>query len=261
MQKRSILRKQKILAKQLKKFHGIYVETTTMEKALAEQGFTNTYVVPNCKELRPIKTEELLYQAGKPYKLCTFSRVMKHKGIEDAIAAVTAVNKAKKSGVYTLDIYGQIDSGETDWFAALQETFPPYVCYRGLVPFDQSVAVLKEYFALLFPTRFYTEGVPGTIIDAYAAGIPVISAKWESFGDIVEEGVCGLGYEFGNLDALSSILSDPSSLAEWVKKSKNSCLQKAEPFRPAADGRRDRHGKNIHQKDRRKKEYGHQTDR
>ncbi len=222
------------LTKALSQFNGIFVETETVRKAMEAKGFHNLFVMPNCKELTPLTKDELIYPTEEPYKLCTFSRVMKQKGIEDAIAAVTAVNKAQKRPVYTLDIYGQIDSSETDWFAALQETFPPYVCYRGLVPFDQSVPVLKEYLALLFPTRFYTEGVPGTIIDAYAAGIPVISAKWESFGDIVEEGVCGLGYEFGNLDALSSILSDPSSLAEWVKRSKEACLQKAEPFRPAA---------------------------
>mgnify|MGYP002519543662 CR=1 FL=1 len=32
----------------------------------------------------------------------------------------------------------------------------------------------------------YTEGVPGTIIDAYAAGLPIISAKWLNYGDILD---------------------------------------------------------------------------
>jgi hypothetical protein len=57
--------------------------------------------------------------------------------------------------------------------------------------------VLKDYFALLFPTHFYTEGIPGTVIDAYAAGIPVISAKWESYSDVIDEGVTGIGYKDG----------------------------------------------------------------
>ena len=222
------------LAKALMHFDAIYVETETMRLAMEQIGFGNLFVMPNCKELTPLTEDELIYTTEEPYKLCTFSRVMKQKGIEDAIAAVTAANEAIGRTAYTLDIYGQIDSNETDWFAALQETFPPYVCYRGLVPFDQSVETLKGYFALLFPTRFYTEGIPGTIIDAYAAGIPVISARWESFGDIVEEGVSGLGYEFGSLDALTALLGDPAALCEWVGKAKQACLRRAKDFLPSS---------------------------
>ncbi len=222
------------LLRALSRFDGIYVETATMKRAMEELGFRNIFVMPNCKELTVLAKEELIYAKEEPYKLCTFSRVMKQKGIEDAIEAVKAVNENAGRTVYSLDIYGQIDSNEAAWFTSLQETFPPYVRYGGLVPFDQSVEALKGYFALLFPTRFYTEGIPGTILDAYAAGIPVISARWESFADIVEEGVCGIGYEFGSQEALLAVLRDPASLYEWVKGAKIRCLQEAERFRPTA---------------------------
>ena len=53
--------------------------------------------------------------------------------------------------------------------------------YCGIKDPKDSVKTLKNYFALVFPTRFYTEGIPGTIIDAYYAGVPVIASKWESF--------------------------------------------------------------------------------
>ncbi len=230
----AFLKKRKRLSSALKKFDGLYVETETMKRALEAMGFSNLFVMPNCKELTPLTKDELIYAESEPYKLCTFSRVMKQKGIEDAIAAVTATNEAMGRTVYTLDIYGQIDQNEAEWFTSLQRSFPDYVCYRGLVPFDQSVEALKGYFALLFPTRFYTEGIPGTVIDAYAAGIPVISARWESFGDMVEDGVSGIGYEFGSLDALLSILRDPSALAAWVSPAKEACLKKAEGYLPAS---------------------------
>ena len=41
----------------------------------------------------------------KPLPLCTFSRVMKEKGIEDAVYAVRTVNEHFGRTVYTLDIY------------------------------------------------------------------------------------------------------------------------------------------------------------
>ena len=223
------LKKRKLLGRILKKFDGIYVETNTMKEALDAQGFGNVFIMPNCKNLTVLSKEELVYPQGTPYKLCTFSRVMKEKGIEDAVSAVEAVNLELGYQAFCLDIYGQVDAGQTQWFDELQQTFPPYIRYRGLVPFDESTEVLKNYFALLFPTRFYTEGIPGTIIDAYAAGIPVISARWESCADIVDEGITGIGYDFGSTDQLKSIMFNmPNTILEM----KESCIGKAKTYHP-----------------------------
>lgn len=197
--------KRKFLRKALMKFDCIYVETNTMKNKLEAMGFTNIVLLPNCKELDVIQAEEIVYVQKEPFKLCTFSRVMKEKGIEDAVKAVKAVNDAIGRDVYTLDIYGQVDKEQTDWFAKLQTEFPYYVKYKGLVPFDKTTEVLKDYFLLLFPTRFYTEGIPGTIIDAYAAGIPVVCSKWQSFADLVDDTV-GYGYEFNSEEALENLL-------------------------------------------------------
>lgn len=226
------LPKKKAVARALRGFCGIYVETNTMKLALAQQGYDNVVVMPNCKALSVLDERELAQTYSEPYKLCTFSRVMKEKGIEDAIRAVAAVNEAHGRTVYRLDIYGQVDAGQTEWFEKLQKTFPPYVQYGGLVPFDRSVAVLKDYFALLFPTRFYTEGIPGTVIDAYAAGVPVISARWESFADILEDGVTGIGYSFGSIDELTAILKDHSALVEKVNAMKGNCIAHARRYLP-----------------------------
>lgn len=214
------------LKKCLKKFDYIYVETTTMKKSLEEQEFENIIVMPNCKDLKILKEEELVYNTQKPYKLCTFSRVMQEKGIEDAIDIVKIINKNSKEIVYTLDIYGQIDENYKERFEKLVKDFPEYIKYKGLVPFDKSVDVLKEYLVLLFPTHFYTEGIPGTIIDAYAAGVPVISSKWENFGDIIDDAV-GIGYNFDDTGELLDILKYLSDDFEKIYLMKSSCLKKA----------------------------------
>ena len=228
----TLLQKHKQLAETLKSFNGIYVETNTMKKALVEQGFSNLFVMPNFKKLNILKESQLIYQHSEPYKLCTFSRVMKEKGIEDAVSAVKIVNTYFGRTVYTLDIYGQVDSEQTEWFERLKTSLPEYVSYCGIVPFSQSVDVLKSYFALLFPTGFFTEGIPGTIIDAYAAGIPVISTKWESFSDIVDDGVTGIGYSFGNNNELCAVLENIATKPQIIYDMKKSCISKAKAFTP-----------------------------
>lgn len=226
------IRDRKSLTRQLKQFDGIYVETRTMQKNLEAMGFENIHVMPNCKNLQPLAEVELVYATGEPYRLCTFSRVMREKGIEDAVNAVKVVNEQCGRTVYTLDIYGQVDSGQTKWFDELKNNFPDYVKYGGLVPYDKSVDVLKNYFALLFPTQFYTEGIPGTVIDAYAAGVPVISAKWESFDDVIDDTHTGLGYEFRNNETLCEWLAYIANNPKLVEDLKTNCLQKAEEFMP-----------------------------
>ena len=140
------------------------------------------------------------------------------------------INKKYGETIFTLDIYGQIDSMQTEWFELLQSRFSKDISYKGLVPFDKSTDILKNYYALLFPTRFYTEGIPGTIIDAYASGVPVISAKWESFNDLVNEKIVGYGYTFGNYNELIKCLSIAMENSYKWNQMKKNCLVQAEKY-------------------------------
>ena len=219
--------------KALHKFTSIYVETQTMMDALQKLGFTNVCVVPNCKPLSILKRGQMPKMYTEPYKLVTFSRVTEKKGIGTAADLVMKLNEKYDREVFTLDIYGPVDPGEDKgWFAEQQKHFTGAITYKGNVPFNKSVEILSGYFALLFPTQYYTEGIPGTIIDSYAAGVPVISARWKSYADVVIEGVTGLGYEFNtNVDferILESIVADPSIVARL----KDGCIKKAEDFLP-----------------------------
>lgn len=226
----NFLEDRKALKKYLKKFDFIYVETNTMRKALENKGFSNIVVMPNGKNLEILSENEVPVSRSRPLTLCTFSRVMKEKGIETIVDVVKRINESEGEIAYKLDIYGQIDQGQQQWFEELRRNFPQYVTYGGVVPFDQSVNVLKNYYALVFPTHFYTEGIPGTIIDAYAAGVPVISSKWESFFDVICEGETGLGYEFDNSIELEKILRDSLENPKKIDALRQNCLKKAKEF-------------------------------
>ncbi len=233
----SFLNNNSIVEKSLHSFYGIYVETHTMMKALQKRGYTNIIILPNCKDLRILKNEELKYFYSEPFRLVTFSRVMKEKGIEDAAFIISEINREFGRRVFELDIYGQVDMNELEWFNDFTDKYKikdnlSDIKYKGCVPFDKSVDILSEYFALLFPTRFYTEGIPGTIIDAYAAGLPVIAAKWESFADVVDDGVTGIGFEFENWFELKNILLNIMEAPDIINKKKSYCINYAKKFLP-----------------------------
>ncbi len=226
----AFIESKKRLSKQLKRFDAIYVETNTMKNALESQGFENVYVMPNCKKLNVLSENDLVYPSGTPYKLCTFSRVMKEKGIEDAINAVKAVNENCGKTVYTLDIYGQVDSSQTQWFDDLKREFPEYVRYMGCIDADKSVEVIKNYFALLFPTHYEGEGFAGTLIDAFSAGVPVIASDWKYNSEIVNENV-GYIYPTGEqrvfVDIVEMIAMDPTV---FLGK-KSLCLKETDKYK------------------------------
>lgn len=102
-------------------------------------------------------------------RLYIFSRILKEKGIEDAIDAVTYINEQNKREIFSLDIYGQIDDAYKEDFMMKQKNFPEYINYGGVIPFGCSTEVLKNYYALLFPTYYESEGFAGTLIDAMVA--------------------------------------------------------------------------------------------
>ena len=226
------------LERALHNFHEIYVETQTMKIALQKRGFSNITILPNCKKLKILKKDDLIYTYTEPYRLVTFSRVTPLKGIENISQIVTVINQEKGRRVFELDIYGQVDEKDTNWFNKFSNKYhitenTSFIKYKGFAPFDKSVEILSTYFSLVFPTRYYTEGIPGTIIDAYAAGIPVISARWESFADVIEDGITGFGFEFENWKELKELLLTIVKNPEIVYQKKLACLKRAKDFLPS----------------------------
>ncbi len=210
----------------LKSFDMMFVETETMKRALEDMGYANVTVLPNFKRLNLVDRSKLSCTPEPPYKLCTFSRVMREKGIEDAINAVCKANAQIGQNAFSLDIYGQVDDGYKADFESVKEKMPEYIAYKGLVDFDKSTQILCDYYALLFPTYYSGEGFAGTLIDAFASALPVIASDWKYNPEIVDSSV-GVLFEAKNADMLSQVLVDFYNGKYDIAQMRVSCLEKA----------------------------------
>lgn len=207
-----------------------WVETDGLKKRLEAQGILNCEVIPNFKRLNIASTGEV--DDKEPFRFCIFSRVMKEKGVETAIEAVQGINADAGRTVCSLDIYGRIDDAYKEAFEKIMGDVTPAIQYKGTVPYDQSTDAIKNYYALLFPTYWDGEGFPGTIVDAFSAGLPVIATDWNCNGEIVENGKTGILYpneEIKNLrEAIEWVISHKDEVAEFKKN----CIRKAEKYQP-----------------------------
>ena len=91
---------------------------------------------------------------------------------------------------------------------------------------------IKDYYALLFPTYWDGEGFPGTIVDAFSAGLPVIATDWNCNAEIIENKKNGILYpneEIRNLtEAIKWMLNNKDSINEL----KSNCLISAKKYQP-----------------------------
>ncbi|MBR3933199.1 MAG: glycosyltransferase family 4 protein [Clostridia bacterium] len=216
------LENHKITRYLLKRFDKIYVETSMMKEKLEVQGFNNVLVMPNFKNIIPVENSKNI---GFPVKLCTFSRVLYEKGIEHAIEAVKLLNSNEV--ICTLDVYGTVDNEYSQCFSSVMKNAPDYVKYKGTVDAENSIEILKAQHILLFPTLYTAvEGFPGTLIDAFAAALPVVAFDWDNNDDIVVNGVNGFLCKEKTAESLAesigALISNQGEYGNMSRESLNS---------------------------------------
>jgi len=77
------------------------------------------------------------------------------------------------------------------------------VSFTGHLTPEHLAPILKSARFLVFPSEWY-EGMPRTIIEAFACGVPVIASRLGAMQEIVEDGRTGLHFIPGDADDLAA---------------------------------------------------------
>lgn len=216
----------------LKRFDAIYVELPAMFRDLEERGFKNAVLVNKFRRMNIADEACIDKTPREPFKLCFFSRVMKEKGIEECIEAVKLANEKANRVKFSLDIYGAVNPLYRETFENAMKSFPDYIKYGGIVDFQHSTDVLKGYFAMLFPTFYPNEGYPNTVVDSYAAGLPVIATRWNYNEDIIRENEDGIFVDVGNVEQLADAMELLAGDLEHYQAMRKNCLARCEEYLP-----------------------------
>lgn len=216
------------LRKQIASFDRNWVESKKMVDDLLAIGVSNAEYLPNFKTNAILSIRQVAsYQRmrGNYFRFCMLSRVSREKGVSDAILAIQKTGYSRIS----LDIYGPIEEGYKEEFQNLLASCKN-VKYCGVIDSSQTVETIAPYFALLFPTFWKGEGFPGTLIDAFDAGLPVVATKWGMNEELIEDGVNGYLFDPGDVDALSSRIVWMVTNFKKVDAMRGTCLSIASRF-------------------------------
>ena len=222
-----------LLVHYLNSFEVNWVETRALADRLSALGVRNASHLPNFKDVDDVDVDPHAPPSGPPYRLCTLSRVTPEKGIDNAVRAVAAIN-GDGPPVVTLDVFGPIEPSYEERFRRLVDSVP-HVRYAGRVPPERAAAAVSGHFALIFPTEWTGEGVPGTIIDAMHAGLPVVASRWRYYCEMLQDGVTGLSYDFDRPELLEATIRELLALPEArIVSMRRALLERARAYTPEA---------------------------
>ncbi|MCM4163338.1 MULTISPECIES: glycosyltransferase family 4 protein [unclassified Arenibacter] len=159
----------------ISKVHHIYPETDALCQYLeSHYGFKKVTRLNNFRDTNFVPVQRAI---GHPIKLVFMARVHPLKGVETLFKLNQRLKELNFENVI-IDIYGPIFEEYKEEFNKLLITASDNIAYTGILQPNDIYPVLSQYDMMLFPTQYYTEGFPGSILDAYISGLPVIASNW-----------------------------------------------------------------------------------
>lgn len=155
--------------------------------------FENCEVFPNFRRNIP---EVSKVNNSDELKIVWLARINKEKGY-DIVFNLAEEIEAKQLNI-TITFFGKVADEDKEEFNMLLRKHEGCVFYKGQLSAEKIPETLCDYDVMAFPTRYYTEGFPGTVLDAYIAGLPVLATEWMHAKEFIEDGDSGFIVPFNN---------------------------------------------------------------
>lgn len=188
----------------LSRISGIYVETSIMKQELVQHyGWGNVSLLPNFRffDFTPSRV------TSEKVRLVFMARVNRMKGLDWIFHLCEHIATHGFASKFTVTFYGQINPADEAYFMEQLRRYR-FAEYRGALLPEEIYVTLSQYDVLLLPTHFYTEGLPGSVVDAYISGLPVIVTAWKYATEFVDDGVTGfiVPFERGEQELIDRVM-------------------------------------------------------
>ncbi len=182
-------------------------------------------VMPNCVELDSWLSLEKLPPRQDKLQLLFVGTVGKRKGVFELVQAFAASEARATTELVVMG--GDGGDGELDRLRNLAEQLQVTKRCQILGPVygEEKKQIFMNSDIFLLPS--YAEGQPVTILEAMAAGLPIISTKVGAIPDVVQDGTSGLIIEPGDIPALTRAIDQLVSDHALRRQMEQSSRQRA----------------------------------
>lgn len=167
----------------LSKVRAILTESSDLSNSLiAKYHFKNVITFPN---FRIHSFTPTFVQNQDHFRIVFMARINRMKGIDYVFRLANHFERiALGNRPVIIDFYGPIEKNDDDYFHKQLNKYEN-ITYQGVLQPEQIYETLNNYDLMVFPTRYFTEGFPGTVLDAYISGLPVVATHWKHATDII----------------------------------------------------------------------------
>ncbi len=169
----------------------VYVETQELYRDFNSPD--NFRWFPNTRDIEAPAT----VRRNSVKKLIFLARLHMDKGLAEALSACRQLPETCH-----LNVFGP---GTSDTDFSLFDGHPN-ATYGGVLDPAEVPRVLSEHDLLLFPSYMGREGYPGSILEAFQCGLPVVAARWGGVAELVEHEESGLLVEPRSATALKAAI-------------------------------------------------------
>lgn len=193
----------KASVKALRKADLVTVETRGLKEQMQNTyALKNVYWMPNYKELELKEADgfsEARFQSEE-LRFLFLSSMRDVKGVRVLFQAFQQVLEEGCSA--SLDYYGPIKS-DLDPTLLEKINASEHINYCGSVENQQVLETMRKYQVFIFPTEYSGEGFPAVLVEAQAAGLPIIASDMNDNPEIITHGRNGWIFEHGRGEQLA----------------------------------------------------------
>ncbi len=221
----------------LKHFDCIYPLSPALENNLLELGFKQNKIrmILNAVDLSSVTFNPYIY-SNEVFKLIFIGRLCRQKGVYELVEAFSRVHFV---GSAKLTIVG--DGPEYSDLRAFAESLKiaGSIEFTGAV--DNVSPFLEKSHALVLPS--YSEGIPRVIMEAFAAGVPVIATDLAGIRQLVTDKINGSLVPVKDVPALVNAMeymqSHPDMARQYSESAREVVLEKFSAQRMADEFQRE----------------------
>ncbi len=166
------------------------------------------------------QAEPTIERTGPARRFLFLSQLKVEKGLREALVASDTLAPDSTLTFHGPTIPGADLSGDHG-----------HAHFPGPVRPDELGSVLARHDALVFPTWYEGEGMPGAVIEAMQSGLPVIASRWRSLPELVEDGVNGLLVPPRDIEALRAAMQRLEIDAPLFRRLSRGAAQSGARFR------------------------------